>query len=62
MNAEQHDSLLYKIVAIDRVYNRYDKKTENREMLRLIARLISDNYQLEERIKKLEEKSIERRR
>lgn len=55
MNKDQHNSLLYKLISIDRDYTRGNRDRAQTNTLRVIMRLISDNYELNERVKKLEQ-------
>lgn len=52
MNKEQHNNLLYKIIAIDRMNNSGKSSIAERETLRIIALLVTEIYDLQESVKR----------
>lgn len=52
MNKEQHNALLYQIIAIDRMNQQGKRHIAERETLRILARLVTEVYDLQQETKR----------
>lgn len=51
MNKEEHNEILYKIIAIDRWNQSGKKELAERETLRILAKLVTEIYEIQHKPK-----------
>lgn len=47
MNKDEHNMLLYKVIAIDRMNQEGKRSIAERETLRILAKLVSEIYEIQ---------------